>query len=67
MIDSDSKAFLDSEQYGGSDGLTKLEYFSELALQGILANSNDIHIDKPSVAVSLAEDLITELNERYNS
>jgi len=48
-------------------GLTKREYFSAMALQGILSNSellrNYKEIDLEKLAVKSADNLINQLNE----
>ena len=52
------------------EGLTKREYFAGLALQGILANSEHGHVSLEyhiEYAVKAADELITELNKRFES
>ncbi|PNW60048.1 UNVERIFIED_CONTAM: hypothetical protein BEN50_04870 [Euhalothece sp. KZN 001] len=46
-----------------SDGLTKREYFAVMALQGLAANPDPDDLDLPRSAVSLADELIEELNK----
>ena len=40
MTQANSKVFLDSEQYGGNDGLTKREFFAAMAMGGIVEAGN---------------------------
>jgi len=51
------------------NGLTKLEYFSGIALQGILANPNYNHSvqDAQKDAIGWAYSLIGELNKQSQS
>lgn len=56
------------EHQFASEGLTKREYFAGLAMQGILANSNNrkqsdfTHIDFAYMAVKQADELLKQLN-----
>lgn len=43
-------------------GLTKLEYFASMAMQGLLA-SNNSSLDLAKHSVNMANDLIKELNK----
>ncbi len=46
-----------------NDGLTKREYFTAAALQGLLANSDHFPHDCVARSVKLADQLIIELNK----
>lgn len=64
---NDSAYPSESDHHGG---LTKLEYFSGLAMQGLLANNYMIKEYKPeyisNLSVFMANKLINELNEQEN-
>ena len=53
-----------------SSGLTKREYFSALAMQGIMSNPNSLAIQTKAelvnIAVKTADLLIKELNKEQN-
>ncbi len=65
---------MDSEHYGGNDGLTKREYFAGQAMAGLLANSHSSGQGQPlssasseqiaEMVVNQADDLIKALNEQ---
>jgi len=48
----------------GQEGLTKREYFAGLAMQGLIANWGECHVDSQGVvvqAVFIADQLLVEL------
>lgn len=51
---------LSIQQYG----LTKLELFAAMAMQGLLADSDIRHAQVPKIAVEQADALIAELNKK---
>lgn len=65
LIDS----FIHSEAYEGNyKGLTKREYFSAMAMQGLIAHGYNVHEykDAATYAVNAADALITALNKTTN-
>lgn len=66
MTNGNDRAF--ATQFSDQEGLTKREYFAAMAMQGIMANSDDAitrfsHEDIALIAVSTADALIAELNK----
>ena len=62
MTSPDDTAFPDHD-YSSQTGLTKREYFSALAMQGLLAEGGMDYDCIPSRAVKFADALITKLNK----
>lgn len=60
---SSSSNTLVSNNKDKSKELTKREYFAVMALQGLAANPDPDDLDLPRGAVSLADELIEELNK----
>ena len=60
----DSMVYLDSDHYGGDDGLTKREYFAAIAMQGLLVEGESyFEATHAEIAVKHADELIAELNK----
>lgn len=60
-----------SEETYQSDGLTKLEYFAGLAMQGLLANgfcrhTQNWHEVVPSFSIMFAKELLKQLEDENN-
>ena len=51
-----------NEDYSGSDGLSKREYFAAVALQGLLASGKNWPVGQfANTAVDIADELLLEL------
>ena len=64
-----SKVYLDCDQYGENEGLTKREYFAAAALQGFLAGRSEWEFsqDAARYAVETADALIFKLNKKVDN
>ena len=59
----EAKVYLDSEHYGGSDGLTKREHFASLAMQSLIILEHNFTANEiAEFAVKQADILMFELS-----